>query len=44
MLVYATTSLLARSVRDEIREVSPGVYLRLVFWRGHKVARFSLTA
>jgi hypothetical protein len=43
VLDYSTTSLLAQSVRDEIRSVEPGVYVGLVFWRGRKVARFSLT-
>src|SRR5256885_1360211 len=31
ILDYSKTSLLARSVRDEIREVSPGTYLGIVF-------------
>jgi hypothetical protein len=43
VLDYSTTSLLARSVRDEIREVAPGLYLGLVWWRGRRVLRFSLT-
>jgi hypothetical protein len=44
VLDYARTSLLARSVRDEIREVERGVYLGVVFWRGRKVLRFLLEA
>ncbi len=43
ILDYATTSRVARWVRDEIREVSPGVYLGLAFVLGHKVIRFALT-
>jgi hypothetical protein len=43
VLDYSKTSLLARSVRDEIREVAPGVYLGLAFWRGRTVVRFALT-
>ena len=39
---YSRTSLLARSVRDELREVAPGLYLGLAYWRGRKVLRFSL--
>jgi hypothetical protein len=40
---YSKTSLLARKVRDEIRQVAPGLYLGKVFW-GHKhVLDFCLT-
>lgn len=36
VLDYSKTSLVARYVRDEIREIAPGVYLGLVFvWRHH---------
>jgi hypothetical protein len=36
VLDYSKTSLIARYVRDEIREIAPGVYLGLVFlWRFH---------
>ena len=42
VLDYSKTSLLARRVRDEIREVSPGVYLGLVFWGRDKIALFAL--
>jgi hypothetical protein len=42
VLDYSKTSLLARKVRDEIREVSPGVYLGLVFWGRDKIALFAL--
>jgi hypothetical protein len=42
VLDYSKTSLLARRIRDEIREVSPGLYLGLVFWGRKKVALFAL--
>ncbi len=42
VLDYSKTSFLARKVRDEIREISPGVYLGLVFWERTKVALFAL--
>ena len=42
VLDYSKTSLLARRIRDEIREVSPGLYLGLVFWGRTKVALFAL--
>ena len=31
MLDYSKTSLIAHWIRDEIREVSPGIYLGLVY-------------
>ena len=42
VLDYSKTSFLARKVRDEIREVSPGVFLGLVFWERDKIALFAL--
>jgi hypothetical protein len=42
VLDYSRTSLVAGGVRDEIREVAPGVYLGLVYWRGLRVGRFAL--
>ena len=42
VLDYSKTSFLARKVRDEIREVSLGVYLGLVFWERDKIALFAL--
>ncbi len=32
VLDYSKTSLLARKIRDEIREIEPGLYLGKVFW------------
>lgn len=47
VLDYSHTSLVAQWVRDEIREVSPGVYLGIVFWgkekeHAHKLIHFGL--
>ncbi len=47
VLDYSHTSLVAQWIRDEIREVSPGVYLGVVFWgkekeAGHKLIHFAL--
>ena len=42
VLDYSKTSFLARKVRDEIREVAPGLFLGLVFWEKDKVLHFSL--
>ena len=39
---YSSTSLLARKVRDEIREVEPGVYLGLVWWGKRRLLDFAL--
>ncbi|MGH8868304.1 MAG: hypothetical protein ACRDYU_09945 [Actinomycetes bacterium] len=41
-LDYSRTSLLARMVRDEIREVSPGLWLGVAYVRSRRVAWFSL--
>lgn len=43
ILDYSKTSLLARKVRDEIREVSPGLYLGQVYWEKTRVCNFALT-
>jgi len=42
VLDYSKTSLLACKIRDEIREISPGVYLGVVFWGREKVGLFAL--
>ncbi len=42
VLDYSKTSFVARKVRDEIREIAPGVYLGLVFWERDKIALFAL--
>jgi hypothetical protein len=42
VLDYSKTSLIAHWIRDEIREVSPGVYLGLVYWEHDRVLHFAL--
>jgi hypothetical protein len=47
VLDYSHTSIVAQWIRDEIRQVSPGVYLGLVFWgkekpHAHKLIHFAL--
>lgn len=42
VLDYSKTSLVARKVRDEIREISPDVFLGLVFWGRRHVLDFAL--
>jgi hypothetical protein len=42
ILDYSKTSLLAHKVRDEIREVSPGTYLGIVFYGTQKTINFVL--
>jgi hypothetical protein len=42
VLDYSKTSLVARSVRDEIREVGPGCYLGIVFIGKTKTVNFAL--
>ncbi len=39
---YASTSLLARKIRDEIREVEPGVWLGKVWWGDTRILDFAL--
>jgi hypothetical protein len=40
---YSKTSLIAKHVRDEIREVRPGVFLGKVWFRRLRVCDFTLT-
>jgi hypothetical protein len=42
ILDYSRTSLVAHWIRDEIREVAPGLYLGIVFWDRDKVLNFAL--
>lgn len=42
VLDYSKTSLVAKHVRDEIREISPGAYLGLVYWDKDRTIHFSL--
>jgi len=39
---YSKTSFVAQKIRDEIREVAPGVYLGKVWWGKKRVADFAL--
>jgi hypothetical protein len=41
---YSRTSLLAAKIRDEIRELEPGVYLGKVWWGKRRVLDFALEA
>lgn len=42
ILDYSKTSTVAHKVRDEIREVDPGLYLGQVFWGRRRIAMFIL--
>ena len=42
VLDYSKTSLLAKHIRDEIREICPGTYLGLVYWDKERTIHFSL--
>jgi len=39
---YSKTSLVAKKIRDEIREVEPGVYLGKVWWGKKRILDFAL--
>lgn len=42
ILDYSKTSLVARMIRDEIRQVGPGLYLGQVYWGKRRIALFML--
>jgi hypothetical protein len=42
VLDYSKTSFVAEHIRDEIRQVAPGVYLGLVFWDKTRTIHFAL--
>ena len=42
VLDYSKTSLLAKHIRDEIREIGPGLYLGIVYWDKTRTINFSL--
>lgn len=44
VLDYSKTSFVAQKIRDEIREVEPGVYLGKVWWGKTRILDFALTA
>jgi hypothetical protein len=39
---YSSTSLFARQIRDEIREIEPGLYLGKVWWGKKRILDFAL--
>lgn len=41
---YSTTSFFAKKIRDEIREVEPGVYLGKVWFGNTRILDFALTS
>lgn len=42
VLDYSETSMVAQWIRDEIREVAPGVYLGKVYWSSKRLIDFAL--
>ena len=42
VLDYSKTSLVAKHIRDEIRQIGPGMYLGLVYWDKDRIIHFSL--
>ena len=42
VLDYSKTSLLAEHIRDEIREIGPGMYLGVVYWDKTRTINFAL--
>jgi len=42
VLDYTHRSIVAHWIRDEIREVAPGLYLGVVFWERRKILNFAL--
>jgi hypothetical protein len=42
VLDYSETSIVAKRIRDEIRQISPGVYLGVVFWDKIRTINFAL--
>jgi hypothetical protein len=42
VLDYSKTSLLAKHIRDEIRQIGPGMYLGIVYWDKTRTIHFAL--
>ena len=42
VLDYSKTSLLAKHIRDEIRQIGPGMYLGIVYWDKKRTIHFVL--
>jgi len=43
LIDYSKTSFFAKVIRDEIREIEPGVYLGKVWWGKKRILDFALT-
>ena len=42
VLDYSKTSLVAKHIRDEIRQIGPGMYLGVVYWDKNRTINFAL--
>jgi hypothetical protein len=42
VLDYSKTSLVANHIRDEIRQIGPGMYLGVVYWDTKRIINFAL--
>jgi hypothetical protein len=42
VLDYSQTSLVAEHIRDEIRQIGPGMYLGVVYWHKTRTMNFAL--
>lgn len=42
VLDYSKTSLVAEHIRDEIRQIGPGMYLGIVYWNKTRTINFAL--
>ena len=42
VLDYSKTSIVASHIRDEIRQIGPGIYLGIVFWENKRTIYFAL--
>jgi len=42
VLDYSKTSLVANHIRDEIRQIGPGIYLGIVYWDKARTINFAL--
>jgi hypothetical protein len=42
VLDYSKTSILAKHIRDEIRQIGPGAYLGIVYWDNKRTIHFAL--
>lgn len=42
VLDYSETSMLAHWIRDEIRQIGPGLYLGIVYWKKDRLINFAV--